>query len=70
VSGTLALDAAGTLRFTLDETAAGASLGRLEKQLAADGLADRIKEGERPQAFAIPWPTPRSVGPRRWAARR
>jgi hypothetical protein len=54
VSGTLALDDAGTLRFTLDEKAAGASLGWLEKQLATDGLADRIKEGERPQAFAIP----------------
>ncbi len=54
VSGTLALDDAGTLRFTLDEKAAGASLGWLEKQLGTEGLAERIKGGERPEAFAIP----------------
>ena len=54
VSGTLQLDDAGVLRFTLDEKAAGASLGWLEKQLAVEGLAERIKGGERPEAFEIP----------------
>jgi hypothetical protein len=54
VSGKLRLEDTGTLRFTLDDKAAGASLGWLEKQLATEGLAERIKGGERPQVFEIP----------------
>jgi hypothetical protein len=54
VSGQLLLNDDGVLSFTLDEKAAGASLGWLEKELGADGLADRIKQGERPQVFAFP----------------
>jgi hypothetical protein len=53
VSGQRLLDDDGVFTFTLDEEAGGASLGWLEKELGADGLADRIKQGER-ALFAFP----------------
>lgn len=54
ISGQLVLTDEGHLTFTLDEKAAGASLGWLEKVLATDGLKDRIQAGERPVAFDFP----------------
>jgi hypothetical protein len=54
ISGQLALDDQGTLSFTLDEKAAGASLGWLEKASGLDGLKARIEAGERPEVFSLP----------------
>jgi phosphate uptake regulator len=54
VSGQLELDEArGRLRFTLDEKAAEANLGWLEKALQTEGLKERIRSGERPIAFDL-----------------
>ncbi len=62
VSGALALGA-GRISFTLDEMAAEASLGWLEKQLGTDDIATRVVAGERVAAFdyalddcAVSWP--------------
>jgi hypothetical protein len=54
ISGKLVLADDGHLRFTLDEKAAGASLGWLEKVLGADELKSRIEAGERPVVFDVP----------------
>ncbi len=54
VSGQLALDDHGQLSFTLDEKAAGASLGWLEKAIGGEGLKARIESGERPVVFSLP----------------
>jgi hypothetical protein len=53
ISGKLTLGDDGRLTFALDEKAAGASLGWLEKALGADDLKDRINAGERPVAFEL-----------------
>jgi hypothetical protein len=53
ISGQLVLDDDGRLRFTLDEKAAAASLGWLEKALGSDGLKERIQGGERPLIFDV-----------------
>ena len=52
VSGELTLEGS-RLRFALDEKAAEANLGWLEKALATEGLKDRIKRGERPVVFDL-----------------
>jgi hypothetical protein len=54
VSGTLTLDDAGILSFALDEKAAGASLGWLEKALGASDLKEQIVAGARPVIFSLP----------------
>ncbi|MDQ6778813.1 MAG: hypothetical protein M3071_21885 [Actinomycetota bacterium] len=63
ISGKLVLDDEGKLSFTLDEKAAGASLGWLEKATGTDGMKERIAGGERPVVFdfyvsraKISWP--------------
>jgi hypothetical protein len=63
IAGRLELDG-DRLRFTLNPAAADANLGWLEKALGADGLKQRIKDGERPVVFdldvsgrKISWPT-------------
>ncbi len=50
VSGALSLDE-DRISFTLDEMAAEATLGWLEKELGADDLATRILGGETVAAF-------------------
>ena len=52
VSGSLVLDDAGTLSFTLDAKAAGAALGWLEKATGDDGLKAKIEAGTPPGAPA------------------
>ncbi|MDQ6803466.1 MAG: hypothetical protein M3065_00550 [Actinomycetota bacterium] len=54
ISGKLVLDDHGQLSFALDEKAAGASLGWLEKAIGTDGLKQRISGGERPVVFSLP----------------
>jgi hypothetical protein len=53
IKGRLVLSDDGRLSFTLDAAAADANLGWLEKALGADGLKERIKNGERPVAFDL-----------------
>ncbi|MCU1361518.1 MAG: hypothetical protein JWN99_2807 [Ilumatobacteraceae bacterium] len=53
VAGTLAWDG-DTISFTLGAMAGEASLGWVEKRLGSHGLADRLKGGEKVQAFS--WP--------------
>ncbi len=53
VSGKLLLDDRGELSFALDEKAAGASLGWLEKATGSEGLKARIQAGERPVVFNL-----------------
>jgi hypothetical protein len=53
ISGRLVLDDQGRLSFALDEKAAGASLGWLEKAIGSDGLKARIESGERPEIFNV-----------------
>lgn len=54
ICGDLVLDDGGNLSFTLNEDAAGASLGWLEKAIGQDNLKDRIQGGERPVVFNVP----------------
>ena len=54
VSGSLVLDDAGTLSFTLDAKAAGAALGWLEKATGDDELKAKIGAGTPPTVFALP----------------
>jgi hypothetical protein len=54
VSGKLVLSEDGRLSFTLDDKAAGASLGWLEKAIGTENLKQRIEQGERPVVFDLP----------------
>lgn len=80
ISGALALEG-GRIAFTLDETAAEASLGWLEKELEVDDLSLKIEAGETMVAFdyaldecAVSWPITgggammiiRTPGGRKW----
>jgi hypothetical protein len=53
VPGKLALNDDGQLTFTLDERAAGAALGWLEKATGENDLKARIETGERPVVFDL-----------------
>ena len=53
ISGLLSLSG-GIISFTLDEEAAGASLGWLEDELETERLAERIEAGEEVVAFSLP----------------
>ena len=80
ISGALALEG-GRLAFTLDEAAAEANLGWLEKELEIDDLSTKIEAGETIVAFdyslddcAVSWPITgggammiiRTPGGRKW----
>lgn len=53
ISGELELDDSGRIKFTLDQKAADANLGWLEKALGTERLKERIQGGERPVAFDL-----------------
>ncbi len=53
ISGQLKLSDAGELSFRLDEKAAQASLGWLEKATGISGLKESIQGGERPVVFSL-----------------
>ena len=80
ISGALALEG-GRISFVLDQDAGDAALGWLEKELEDDGLAERIRSGDKIVAFdysledcAVSWPITgggammivRTPGGRKW----
>ncbi len=64
ISGQLTLSDDGELSFRLDEKAAQASLGWLEKATGISGLKALIQGGERPSSSVSGSATTRSAGPR------
>ncbi len=54
VSGRLSLDDEGQLSFRLDDKAAQASLGWLERAMGREGLKESILGGDAPVVFRLP----------------